>query len=220
LLDKRPESFSSNVLLRTVCQDYLLPTAFYIGGPSEISYFAQVFPLYEFYGIEQPVIYPRASATILEKNINSLLEKHDLTITDVFVNPEELKKKIINSISETRVEEIFGEAGNQIELIFDKLKEKLFEFDKTIADASIRYKQKTFSTLEELKSKSLEAQKKKHEVTLRQVDKISSLLFPHSNLQEREFNFVYFYNKYGNEFLNKVFEELSVNKFEHQVIKL
>jgi bacillithiol biosynthesis cysteine-adding enzyme BshC len=220
LLDKHPESFSSNVLLRTICQDYLLPTAFYIGGPSEISYFAQVFPLYEFYGIEQPIIYPRASATLLEKNIDNLLKKHDLSITDIFVNTEELKKKIINSISETSVEEIFGEVGNQIDLTFDKLKERLFEFDKTIADASIRYKQKAFSSLDELKSKAIEAQKKKHEITLRQIDKISNSLFPNSSLQEREFNFVYFYNKYGNEFLNKIFEELSINKFEHQAIKL
>jgi len=51
LLDNEPEKFSPNVLLRPICQDYLFPTAFYIGGPSEISYFAQIKPLYEFYNI-------------------------------------------------------------------------------------------------------------------------------------------------------------------------
>lgn len=67
LIEKEPARFSPNVLLRPVVQDYLLPTAFYIGGPSEISYFAQVMPLYNLYQIEPPIIFPRASATLIEK---------------------------------------------------------------------------------------------------------------------------------------------------------
>jgi bacillithiol biosynthesis cysteine-adding enzyme BshC len=63
LIDTKPENFSPNVLLRPICQDYILPTAFYVGGPSEISYFAQVTPLYDFFGIEAPILYPRSSGS-------------------------------------------------------------------------------------------------------------------------------------------------------------
>ena len=219
LLENEPDKFSPNVLLRPICQDFLLPTAFYIGGPSEISYFAQIKPLYEFYDIVQPIIYPRSSATILENTIANILEKHSVQINDIFIDVENIKKKIINSVAESSIDAMFDGLTNQVESAFDQLKEKLIDLDKTIADASNRYRDKIFSSINELKSKAEKAQQKKYEVTLRQIDRAAINLFPNSNLQERELNFVYYVNKYGDEFIKKIFDELQINKFEHQVME-
>lgn len=215
-----PARFSSNVLLRPICQDYLLPTAFYIAGPSEIAYFAQLTPLYDFFEIEAPIIYPRSSVTIMENRMQSILEKFNLSLQDIFVNSETLKDNVIKSISENNLDEAFSEVGKQINLTIDNLKTKLFAIDKTISDSSDRYREKILSSLEDLKSKALQAQKKKHEITLNQLDKLSDLLYPSQNLQERELNFIYFANKYGDSFLKKIFDEISINSFEHQVIQI
>ena len=219
-IESEPEKFSPNVLLRPICQDYVLPTAFYVGGPSEISYFAQVMPLYDFYKVEAPIIYPRSSATILEKNINSIIEKYGINLNELFLDPAKLKQKLIDTISKTSVEEIFNSTSGQFELAFDQLKEKLFEFDKTISDVSSKYKEKIMKYLDELKVKAYEAQRRKHEITLRQIDRVINVALPNSTLQEREINFIYFANKYGVEIVNKIFEELAINKFEHQIIDL
>ena len=220
LLENEPDKFSPNVLLRPICQDYLFPTAFYIAGPSEIAYFAQIKPLYDIYNITQPMIYPRSSATILENSISNSLEKYSLTINDIFFDINAVKKRIINSIEESSVDEIFSGIENQIEVTFDQLKEKLLDVDKTIADSSNRYRDKILGNINELKSKAEKAHQKKYEVTLRQIDRAAIHLFPNSNLQEREINFVFYANKYGEEFLKKIFDELQINKFEHQIIKL
>ena len=220
LIESEPGSFSPNVLLRPICQDYILPTSFYVGGPSEISYFAQVMPLYDFYKIESPIVYPRSSATIIEKNIASIIEKFDINLSELFHDPEKLKQKIMDSISKTSVDEIFNNASNHIEVVLDQLKEKLFEFDKTMSDAGSKYKQKIFHDLEILKEKTIEAQKRKYETTLRQVDKVANVILPNSVLQEREINFIYFANKYGTDILKNIFDELAINKFEHQIINL
>ncbi|NWF50811.1 MAG: bacillithiol biosynthesis cysteine-adding enzyme BshC [Ignavibacteriaceae bacterium] len=219
-IENEPERFSPNVLLRPICQDYLFPTAFYVGGPSEVAYFAQVNVLYKSFNIVPPIVYPRASATIVEKSILSSLEKFNLQITDVFRDPEVLKNKIIQSVSETSVDDAFLDLTNQIDLSFDRLKEKLFDIDKTMSDLSNKYREKIFSYIEELKSKAIQAEKKKHETTLRQIDKVSNSLYPNQALQEREMNFIYFVNKYGMDFLKKIYDELEINKFEHQIINI
>jgi len=220
IADNEPERFSPNVLLRPICQDYIFPTAFYVAGPSEISYFAQLKPLYSFYKITEPIIYPRSSATILESSIAKILSKHDLNATEIFIDPDVVKKRILNSLSEVTLEDLFSKVNNEIEIAFDQLRERLFQLDKTISDASKKYKEKIFQALNELKTKAEQAQQKKHEATLRQIDRASVNLFPHNNLQERELNFVYFANKYGTDFIKLIFKELQINKFEHQVIEL
>ena len=220
LVDNEPERFSPNVLLRPICQDFILPTAFYVGGPSEIAYFAQVTPLYEIFNLQVPVIYPRSSVTLMETNIQKTLNKYEISLNDIFLGPEQLKQKVTDSMTEHKVDDIFSQANNDIEYAFDRIKEKLFEIDKTVADASKKYREKIFHNLNELKGKAGQAQKKKYEVTLRQIDKVCTALFPNSNLQEREINFVYFFDKYGNDFLTKIFNDLEIEKFEHQILEI
>ncbi|MCH6573807.1 MAG: bacillithiol biosynthesis cysteine-adding enzyme BshC [Bacteroidetes bacterium] len=220
LIENEPERFSPNVLLRPICQDYILPTAFYVGGPSEVSYFAQVLPLYDLFKIPTPIIYPRSSATLLEANIKKTLDKYDKSIIEIFLGVDELKRNVIDSLTENNVDDIFNETQNEIDIAFDRLREKLFALDKTIADTSKKYRGKIFNALNELKGKAEQAQNRKFEVTLRQLDRASTIIFPAANLQEREINFIYFVNKYGEEFLKKLFDELEIDKFEHQVIEL
>ncbi|MGE5458565.1 MAG: bacillithiol biosynthesis protein BshC, partial [Methanococcaceae archaeon] len=156
----------------------------------------------------------------LEKSIEGVLDKFDLSLNDVFLGTNELKNKVVSGLSEENLETAFNEANYNIEIAFDKLKENLFDIDKTLIDTGNKYKQNALNNIQNLKTKAVEAQKRKYEISLRQIDRLSVNLFPNSNLQERELNFFYFANKYGMELLDKIMEDLEINKFEHQVIPL
>lgn len=219
-IETEPEKFSPNVLLRPICQDYLLPTAFYVGGPSEIAYFGQILPLYQFYEIDPAVIYPRSSATILEKAVKLILEKYNLKITSFFTDVNKLKNLIVNNMSDQNLDEIFTSSKNKIDHVFDEIKEKLYSVEKTMSDVTSKYRSKVLSYIDELNAKAVEAQKKRFEITLRQIDKAAVNLYPNNNLQEREFSFYQFANKYDLEVIKKIFNELEINKFEHQIIEI
>jgi len=220
LLHYDPSTFSPNVLLRPICQDYILPTSIYVGGPSELSYFAQVMPNYSFFEIVDPIIFPRASATIVEKHIYSTLEKYDLSISDIFRDRKELISRVLNSISDIDINSLFLETKNNIDSELEKIKSTLLEIDKTLIDSTNKSMQRIFQNLEVIKEKSEKAQAVKHETVIKQLDKVRMVIYPQENLQERELSFIYFANKYGLDIFKWIFNELTINKYEHQIIEL
>ena len=94
LADSSPQTFSANALFRPVVQDYLLPTAAYLGGPAEIAYFAQSSVIYEHVLGRMPVILPRAGFTILDAKAEKLLQKYGLCIENLWAGPQELRRKM------------------------------------------------------------------------------------------------------------------------------
>lgn len=218
LIRTSPELFSPNVLLRPVCQDFLFSTAFYIGGPSEVCYFAQVMPLYHLFEITPPIIYPRSSATLIEKGIQQILDKYNITINDVFVNRDSIPDRVIYSLSTLDIEKQINNAKIEFNRIFDELKGSIADLDIANSDIPEKHRIRILSNFDELLNKSLESRKRKYEIVVRQTQKAISNLVPGNNLQERELNLIYFVNKYGMSFVNGLFDEISVNRFEHQII--
>lgn len=220
VIDEHPEYFSPNVMLRPICQDYLFPTIAYVGGPGEISYFAQAIPLYDIYKVEQPLIYPRSSLTIIEKNISNIFEKYDIIFNDLFLEYDRLSKKAVSKFSDFNFDDIFQSAKDNITASFNNLQQQISAIDPTLSSPIQASRDKALQNLDSLKTKAESAQVNKHEAVLRQVSKAVNIAYPNSNLQERELNFIYFANKYGPDFINKLYKEIAIGKFEHQTLEI
>ena len=63
-----------NVLLRPIVEQSILPTVAYVGGPGELSYFAQVSAVADAMGVNRPLALPRWSCTLIEPHIQGLLD--------------------------------------------------------------------------------------------------------------------------------------------------
>jgi bacillithiol biosynthesis cysteine-adding enzyme BshC len=83
-----PLRFSTSALLRPIVQDTLLPTAAYVGGPAEVSYFAQLGPLYARYGLTPPLVVPRARFLCLDARCRRLLRELQLSPAEVLATSE------------------------------------------------------------------------------------------------------------------------------------
>ena len=81
-LRDEPRRFSTSALLRPIVQDTLLPTVAYVGGPSEVAYFAQLAPLYHAFGMRPPLAVPRARFRVTDARTHKLLARLGLTPRD------------------------------------------------------------------------------------------------------------------------------------------
>ncbi len=64
-----PERLSPNVYLRPILSEFLFPTLFYLGGPGEIGYFAQLKKVYEYFDLTMPILLPRLSITLHSREL-------------------------------------------------------------------------------------------------------------------------------------------------------
>lgn len=220
IVNQTPERISPNVALRPICQDTLLPTLAYVGGPSEIAYFAQLKSVYSYFDMTMPIIYPRASVTIYEEKFERILEKYQLELREFFGDSERVMRKVVELISEVKIDEMFTDAVRRTNELMAEMKYGLNYVDSTLMGPLESTRAKIESHLLVLKEKVVEAQARKHDIALRQVRKVAQSMKPNAMLQERVLNFSYFMNKYGLDFINRLVQEVEIDRFKHQILKV
>lgn len=77
-----PESLSPNVVLRPLVQDSVFPSVATVGGPGEISYHAQLAPVYRQLDVTMPILFPRFEATLVPPGLYSLAERRQAPLED------------------------------------------------------------------------------------------------------------------------------------------
>ncbi len=215
-----PELLSPNVILRPIAQDTLLPTVAYVAGPSEIAYHAQLKPVYEFFGVPQPVIYPRASASFVEERLLRAVEKYGLDMLQFMEDPEKVATRVSEQISAIKIDDLFANANGAIRTALNEMRYGLKEIDPTLIAALENVQGKIDQNMNVLKEKAFAAQRRRNETAVRQIERAASGLLPNGNLQEREVSILYYMNKYGMDLVKRIADELDIAAFKHQLLPL
>lgn len=215
-----PERFSANVLLRPILEDFLLPTLFYIGGPSEIAYFAQIETVYRALAKRVTPVLPRFFATVVELRQAKLLDRYGMTLPDIFVGAEKLREAIAARVLPENVTSSFDAASEHLERALELVQESLEKVDRTLVDAAGNAGAKMRHQLQALREKAGRAEARKNSELQHHADELSTLLYPNKELQEREIGTLYFLMKYGTGLVGSLRELLQEGCAGHQVIRL
>jgi bacillithiol biosynthesis cysteine-adding enzyme BshC len=221
LVEREPESFSPNALLRPVVQDYLLPTAAFSAGSSEISYLAQSEVVYRHIPGRAPVILPRADFTVLDAKADKLLQKYRLCIENIWPGPQELRRQMEAVSLPKQLAEGFDQKKALIESTLTELGEDVQKLDATLAGAVTTAREKMTFQLEKLREKTGRALDERAGIIAEHMEFLENLLYPNKALQSRQLCFLPFLAQWGPDGLKELKElASSATLKEHRLARI
>lgn len=220
LMENKPYLCSPNVLLRPIYQDTILPTVAYIGGPSEVAYFAQMKGIYDRFSIPMPIIYPRKSISIIEQKIKNVLQKHNVNVQDFWHNFDQTIQTIIKKHIPLSIDKFFTSTASHLKQDFESIKKEIVSIDPDLESSADLTLEKINQQFKYLEKKILKASKKQNEILIQQLHKVKNNLYPTNHLQERVLNIVPYLIKYGYPFIDKLYKTIDINNQNHQIIEL
>lgn len=196
LANERPTSFSSNVLLRPVVQDTLLPTVAYVGGAAEISYHALARAVFHVHGRTLPPLVMRQRMTIYPPQVRRHMSTWQLTPA-VLRQPTDLIQRFLHGEGLDAMEQSLTDLGAATEQLwaawaaqFDYLGPQVATMVRAQVD-----REATWISRMEHKGKQLVLQR--HEAQVRQLQQIERWLWTDGHLQERRLSPPTLWSRFG-----------------------
>jgi bacillithiol synthase len=187
-----PLRFSTSALLRPIVQDTLLPTAAYVGGPAEVSYFAQTGPLYEHFRLAMPLIVPRGRFRCLDLHTRRRLAELGLGADDVARPQAELVARLPNTASRgfPRAADLTARVASEIAPVVDQIAAAATALDPTdrnLSRAAERTRAHVARALARLTGRYAHKLAEREGVALRRLARVQNALAPGGVPQERAY---------------------------------
>jgi bacillithiol synthase len=141
-------------------------------------------------------------------------------LPDLFPGPEGLREQMAARTLPRELQSAFDTAETSLDKSLVAIRDALSRLDSTLVDSATNAASKMQHQLTQLRSKAARAELRQTEVLSRHADLLCNSLYPNKTLQEREIAGIYFVARHGPEFLRDLYETISTDCLDHQVISL
>lgn len=204
-IENNPELFSPNVLMRPLYQESILPNIAYIGGGAEVAYWMQLRDVFTHENIPMPLLVLRNSAMLISDKQKQKFSSFGFKLEDLFLDEHQLQKNFVLNQDKSSV--ALASEKSDLEKLHKNLLAKTTDLGMQNSINSFYAKQ--LRQLAQFEKKLIRIEKQKHENAISQISKIKAQLFPQNSLQERFDNFIPFYLKDGENFIEMLKDNLN-----------
>ncbi|MFC1587567.1 bacillithiol biosynthesis cysteine-adding enzyme BshC [Planctomycetota bacterium] len=218
ILEENPHRFSTNVALRTVAQEFILPIAAVIAGAGEVAYFGQFKKLFAAYDMELPVCIPRASITLVEKKVATKMQKLDFSFSQL----GDLSRVLQASLQALRGDTSRRATATQEKITAEvnNMQSELLALDGSLQKWSDKIIDRIIRDLSRLAARIGEVEDNSSRRVQADFEYIANHIYPGHKPQERMINILQFLVRHGPDFIDILMEKIDFKGFDHQVIEI
>jgi bacillithiol synthase len=217
--EKLEEKLVISGALTPILQHSVLPAVASVAGMDELDCLAEVMPLFDYFGLQPPVVWPRVSATIIDTRTRKILEKYQLRFEDLFRGPEALLQQLLdrklNPDTVERFERLRAEVENRLGAVVAALPPE----DKSLSPIVEASRSKMLYQLGKLQERFEAARTLRKEAMTRHLDRLCKSLAPERQLQENIAG-VEFLLRYSRSLLAELYGKIDVWNQEHQAVSI
>ncbi len=214
-----PERISTSALTRPLLQDFVLGPDVFVGGPAEVSYYAQLAPLHALLGVDMPRVGLRGHALVAPKRVVRFIERYAIRPEEIFTSPDALlAEREPEGVAEIRREaetarwQLMGHIGRIAELGLPA--------DHALARAinrSIGHIEYHFDKLTERSIRGLVRKDKERYAAARELQ---STLYPDRHVQDRVVGWFPFWLQYGQLLVDRMIEDIEPDTDSFSIIEV
>lgn len=202
-----PERISTSALTRPLLQDLVFGPAVFVGGPAEVSYYAQIAPLHELLGVEMPRVALRAHALIASKRATKTFARYGIQPEEVFTSAEELlASREPEGVAQIR--EAAEKGRRDLAEVFTRIGEIALPADHAVArrvSRSIGHIEYHFDKLAERATRALVRKDRERWTAAREL---VATLFPDRHVQDRVVGWFAYWNELGDHLVERLVDEV------------
>jgi uncharacterized protein YllA (UPF0747 family) len=165
-----------------------------------------------------PLIFPRASATIVDAAALRFLQKYDVRFETLQPQDESALNQLLQAQIPAAVESSFASASHAVDAGLASLIAAIPALDPTLEGAAKSTLNRMQHDLQTLHNKMIQAAKRRDETLRRQYLRARALAFPDGKAQERAIGFVWFLNQYGPALVDRLEHEVPLALGQHWVV--
>jgi uncharacterized protein YllA (UPF0747 family) len=148
---------------------------------------------------------------LVEKKIRKILDKFNLPLEFLQKPFHEVASEVAREGVPQEVERAMEGFRESVSQCTEELGQSVNSIDPTLNAGATQVRSQTFSALEELERKILQAIKRENQIGLNQLEKAQLHLYPDGRPAERVQSPFYFLTRYGGAFLEELYNGFEVS---------
>jgi uncharacterized protein YllA (UPF0747 family) len=214
-----PERTSTSALTRPLLQDFVLRPDLFVGGPSEVAYYAQIAPLHELLNVPMPRVALRAHELLAAKRLGRTVDRYDIKAEEIFAGTDAVLATR-ESAGVAEVKSIADKANRALIADITRIGEIALPAEHALARAinrSIGHIEYHFGKLTERAIRGLARKDRERYAAVREL---VATLVPDGAPQDRVTGWFGYWQQYGSHMIDRMIDEAAQDDDVCKVVSL